>query len=137
MSLDWSILQGIESALVCPALDFLMPKITALGNGGAVCLLASRRPDLHEEVPEAGDRPAGRAGRRRSGWECASEEPHCPPAALLAGQQRPASDRRSPGLLLPPWALLAGFLLAFVSPPELWFSMPVNFASDGLTSRIK
>lgn len=41
MSLDWSILQWIQSALNCPTLDFLMPKITALGNAGAIWLLAS------------------------------------------------------------------------------------------------
>lgn len=35
MSLDWTILHGIHDALTCPFLDFLMPKITALGNGGA------------------------------------------------------------------------------------------------------
>ena len=41
MSLDWGILQWIQSTLVCPALDFLMPKITALGNAGAIRLLAA------------------------------------------------------------------------------------------------
>ena len=35
MSLDWTILHGIHDARTCPFLDFLMPKITALGNGGA------------------------------------------------------------------------------------------------------
>lgn len=41
MSLDWSILHGIQNVLACPFLDFLMPKITALGNGGAIWLLAA------------------------------------------------------------------------------------------------
>ena len=41
MSLDWSILHWIQNTLTCPALDFLMPKITLLGNGGMVWLLAS------------------------------------------------------------------------------------------------
>ena len=41
MSLDWSILHWIQSTLTCPALDFLMPKITLLGNGGVIWLLAS------------------------------------------------------------------------------------------------
>lgn len=39
MNLDWTILHWIQDTLVCPALDFLMPKITLLGNGGAVWLL--------------------------------------------------------------------------------------------------
>ena len=41
MNLDWSILHWIQSTLTCPALDFLMPKITLLGNGGMIWLLAS------------------------------------------------------------------------------------------------
>lgn len=39
-SFDWSVLHGIRNAIVCPALDFLMPKITALGNGGAIWIAA-------------------------------------------------------------------------------------------------
>ena len=46
MSLDWSILHWIQNMLVYnylanPALNFLMPKITLLGNGGMIWLLAS------------------------------------------------------------------------------------------------
>lgn len=41
MSLDWSVLHWMQDTLTCPALDFLMPKITLLGNGGAVWLLAA------------------------------------------------------------------------------------------------
>lgn len=41
MSLDWGILQWIQSTLVCPALDILMSNITALGNAGAIWLLAA------------------------------------------------------------------------------------------------
>lgn len=41
MSFDWDILRMIRSALACPLLDLLMPKITALGNGGAIWLLAA------------------------------------------------------------------------------------------------
>ena len=41
MSFDWAILHWIQHTLVCPALDFLMPKITLLGNGGAIWLLAA------------------------------------------------------------------------------------------------
>ena len=36
---DWSVLHGIRNVLVCPALDFLMPKITLLGNGGAIWIV--------------------------------------------------------------------------------------------------
>lgn len=41
MSLDWEILRGIRTVLACPFLDLLMPKITALGNSGAIWLLAA------------------------------------------------------------------------------------------------
>ena len=40
MSFDWTILHWIQNTLVCPAMNFLMPKITLLGNGGAVWILA-------------------------------------------------------------------------------------------------
>lgn len=40
MSLDWSILQDIQNVLACPFLDFWMPKLTALGNGGMIWALA-------------------------------------------------------------------------------------------------
>ena len=41
MNLDWSILHGIHALLSGPFLDAVMPKITMLGNGGAVWLLAA------------------------------------------------------------------------------------------------
>ena len=41
MTLDQTILHGIHAALTGPFLDFLMPKITAFGNGGAIWLLAA------------------------------------------------------------------------------------------------
>lgn len=40
MSLDWSILRAIQNVLVCPFLDFWMPKLTTLGNGGMIWALA-------------------------------------------------------------------------------------------------
>lgn len=41
MNLDWSILHWIQSALSGSVLDFLMPKITLLGNGGAIWIVAA------------------------------------------------------------------------------------------------
>ena len=41
MTFDQSLLQWIQDTLTCPALDLLMPRVTALGNGGAVWLLAA------------------------------------------------------------------------------------------------
>ena len=40
MNLDWSILHWIQSTLISPLMDFLMPKITLLGNGGVIWILA-------------------------------------------------------------------------------------------------
>ena len=39
--IDWGILHWIHNTLQCGALDFLMPKLTALGNGGAVWIAAA------------------------------------------------------------------------------------------------
>ena len=41
MRLDWTILHEIRAFLTCPLLDMLMPKITMLGNSGAVWILAA------------------------------------------------------------------------------------------------
>ena len=41
MNLDWSILHGIQTTLACPLLDFVMPRLTALGNSGAIWLVAA------------------------------------------------------------------------------------------------
>ena len=39
--IDWGILHWIHNTLQCGVLDFLMPKLTALGNGGAVWIAAA------------------------------------------------------------------------------------------------
>lgn len=41
MNLDWNILYWIQRELVCPVLNVLMPKITMLGNGGAIWIIAA------------------------------------------------------------------------------------------------
>ena len=41
MNFDWAILHWIQNTLACPAMDFLMPKITLLGNGGSIWILAA------------------------------------------------------------------------------------------------
>ena len=41
MNLDWSILHWIQNTLSCPFLDALMPRLTALGDGGMIWLLAA------------------------------------------------------------------------------------------------
>ena len=41
MKFDWTILHWIQNTLACPAMDFLMPKITLLGNGGAIWILSA------------------------------------------------------------------------------------------------
>lgn len=39
--IDFSVLNFIHTHFTCEFLDFLMPKITALGNGGAIWIVAS------------------------------------------------------------------------------------------------
>ena len=41
MNFDWTVLQAIREFMACPFLDFLMPKITMLGNSGAIWLLTA------------------------------------------------------------------------------------------------
>lgn len=40
-NIDWTILHWIRDTLQCDIMDLLMPRITALGNGGAVWLVAA------------------------------------------------------------------------------------------------
>lgn len=40
-NIDWNILHGIHNNLSCGFLDFIMPKISLLGNGGAIWLVTS------------------------------------------------------------------------------------------------
>ena len=40
-TIDWNLLHWIRDTLQCSALDFLMPNITALGNGGAIWIAAA------------------------------------------------------------------------------------------------
>lgn len=41
MSIDWSVLQWIRSTFTCGFLDFLMPKLSLLGNSGAIWVFAA------------------------------------------------------------------------------------------------
>ena len=40
MAFDWAILHWIQNTLACPFLDAVVPKLTALGNGGVIWSLA-------------------------------------------------------------------------------------------------
>lgn len=39
-AMDWRLLDGVRSALVCPFLDAAMPVVTHLGDAGAIWILA-------------------------------------------------------------------------------------------------
>jgi len=41
MSVDWAVLRWIHGVFSCGFLDFLMPKLSLLGNGGAIWILAA------------------------------------------------------------------------------------------------
>lgn len=71
------------------ALDlFLIPRIGVQGaaRGG-------RRTAVYKKISPAGASSARRSGGRRAGGQRMPEEPHRPPAPLLAGQQRAAAHR--------------------------------------------
>jgi undecaprenyl-diphosphatase len=40
-NIDWGVLHWIHNTLSCPALDYLMPKITALGEKGIIWILTA------------------------------------------------------------------------------------------------
>jgi undecaprenyl-diphosphatase len=40
LNYDWAVLHWIHNTLTCPVLDYLMPKITELGDGGIIWILA-------------------------------------------------------------------------------------------------
>lgn len=53
-NIDWAVLHGIRSTLQCGALDVFMPKITALGNGGAVWIAAATAMTLSKKYRKNG-----------------------------------------------------------------------------------
>lgn len=50
---DWAVLHWIRENLHCGALDFLMPKLTLLGEGGAVWIVAGLALTASKKVPQA------------------------------------------------------------------------------------
>lgn len=53
-TIDWTILHWIRDTLQCGALDFLMPKITALGNSGAVWIAAATAMTISKKYRKYG-----------------------------------------------------------------------------------
>ena len=94
--LDWTILHGIRDTLQCGLLDVLMPKITMLGDGGAVWLAAFFGLILSKKYRKYGCMMLGAlAAGVLAGNVCLNKTP-----PLLAGGGQPA-DPESGGLLLP------------------------------------
>lgn len=82
----WTSLAGAAANI---ALDlFLIPRIgvQSAARGG-------RRTAVYKKISPAGASSARRFGGRRAGGQRMPEEPHRPPAFLLAGQQRAAAHR--------------------------------------------
>lgn len=53
-NLDWSVLHWIHNTLQGGAMDFLMPKITALGNGGAIWVAAATAMTISKKYRKNG-----------------------------------------------------------------------------------
>ena len=80
---------SLAAAAANIALDlFLIPRIgvQSAARGG-------RRTAVYKKISPAGASSARRSGGRRAGGQRMPEEPHRPPAFLLAGQQRAAAHR--------------------------------------------
>lgn len=52
--MDWAVLHAIRGIFQCSVLDFLMPKITALGNGGAIWIAAAAAITVSKKYREYG-----------------------------------------------------------------------------------
>ena len=100
MNLDWSILQGIQHNMVCPFLDVLMPKITALGNGGAIWLLAAGGLLCTKKYRKQGVLLLGGLALGGFDREWGAETSGRAASPLLAGFQRTAADSIAVGLLI-------------------------------------
>ena len=53
-TIDWEILHWIRSTMQGSGMDFLMPKITALGNGGAVWIAAAAAMTISKKYRKYG-----------------------------------------------------------------------------------
>lgn len=53
-NVDWTILHWIRDTLQCGVMDFLMPKITALGNGGAIWIVAAAAMTISKKYRKYG-----------------------------------------------------------------------------------
>lgn len=51
---DWTVLHWIQNTFQCGILNFLMPKITALGNGGAVWIAAAAAMTISKKYRKYG-----------------------------------------------------------------------------------
>ena len=94
--LDFSVLYRIQEALTCPFLDFLMPKITFLGNAGGIWLLTAGILLLFPKYRRA-DSSFGGACVRRSDRQRRYEKSVCQTAPLLAGYRGEYVDCRAQG----------------------------------------
>lgn len=82
----WTSLAGAAANI---ALDLLL--IPRIGVQGAAH--GGRRTAVYKKISPAGASSARRSGGRRADGQRMPEEPHRPPAPLLAGQQRAAAHR--------------------------------------------
>lgn len=104
MSLDQTILYWIQDNLSCGLLDLLMPKLTLLGSGGAIWLLAAGGMLCTKKYRRQGViLLAGLAVGVLVGNVCLKNLIARPPS-LLAGRQREAAGIFPYGLFFPFWA---------------------------------
>ena len=84
MNFDWTVLQAIREFMTCPFLDFLMPKITMLGNSGAIWLLTAGGLLCTKKYRKQGAflLMGLLVGAIRG--KCVLEKYGCPPAPVLA-----------------------------------------------------
>ena len=128
MRLDWTILHEIRAFLTCPLLDMLMPKITMLGNSGAVWILAAGGLLCTKKYRKYGIIMLAGLANRGAGGQSDASGIHCRPsvplliavpndysfpsghtlASVIGATILTAADRRF-GLIAIPLAILIAF----------------------------
>ena len=99
--LEVEALNGEPGVSDLPAAGYADAKDHNAGKQWCRLDLGSRWAALHKEIPEVRDYYAGRSCHGGSGRQCIPEASDCPPAPLLAGSKRTASDRCPERLLVP------------------------------------
>lgn len=96
--LDFNLLYRIQDGMRCGFLDFLMPKITLLGNSGALWIIITVVLLFPKKIPQTWHPVACRVADRRRRRQSDSEKSVHASPSVLAGSLGPPAHFGSEGL---------------------------------------